>query len=150
MIIALKYCVDFCHTSAWLSHWYTNTASYLNPVPISHLIQMECCHCFPVTESCPTLCHPWTAACQASLSFTVSKNLLKLMSIELVRPSNHLTFCHVLLLPSIFPSIMVFSNELVRHIRLPKYWSFSFSINPCNVYTRLISFRIDLFDLIAV
>ena len=94
---------------------------------------------------------PWTAACQASLSITNSQNLLKLMSIELVMLSNHLILCHpLLLLPSIFPSIRVFSNELALHIRWPKYWSFSFIISPSNEYLGLISFRIDRFDLLAV
>ena len=87
---------------------------------------------------------PWTAARQASLSITNSWSLLKLMSIELVMPSNHLILCHpLLLLPSIFPSISVFSSESVVHIRWPKYWSFSFSIRPFNDYSGLISFRID-------
>ena len=94
---------------------------------------------------------PWTAACQASLSITNSRNLLKLMSIESVMPSNHFILCHPLLLPpSIFPSIRVFSNESVFHIRWPKYWSFSFSISPSNEHSGLISFRIDLLDLLAV
>ena len=94
---------------------------------------------------------PWTAACQTSLSITNSWSLLKLMSIELVMPSNHLILCHpLLLLRSIFPSIRVFSNELALCIRWPKYWSFSFSISPSNEYSRLISFRIDWFDLLAV
>ena len=91
---------------------------------------------------------PWTAAHQASLSFTISRSLLKLMSIESVMPSNHLVLCHPLLLPpSIFPSIRVFSNESVIHIRWPKYWSFSFSISPSNEYLRLIPFRMDWLDL---
>ena len=94
---------------------------------------------------------PWTAACQAFRSFTISRSLLKLMSIELVTPSNHLILCHpLLLLPSIFPSIRVFSNESALRIRWPKYWSFSFSISPSNEYSGLISFRIDWFDLLAV
>ena len=92
---------------------------------------------------------PWTAACQASLSFTISQSLLKLMSIELVMPSNHLILClPLLLLSSIFPRIRVFSNELALRIRWPKYWSFS--ISPSNEYSKLISFRIDWFDLLAV
>ena len=90
---------------------------------------------------------PWTAACQAFLSFTISQSLLKLMSIWSVLPSNHLILCHPLLLPSIFPSIRVFSKELALHIRWPKYWSFS--ISPSNEYSGLISFRIDWFDLFA-
>ena len=94
---------------------------------------------------------PWTAACQASLSITNSWNLPKLMSTELVMPSNHLILCHPrLLLPSIFPSFRVSSNESVLHIRWPKDWSFSFSISPSNEYSGLISFRIQWFDLPAV
>ena len=96
---------------------------------------------------------PWTAAFQASLSFTVSWTLLKFMSIDSVMPSNYLILCHpFLLLPSIFPSVRVFDNELVLCIRWLKYWSFSvsFSISPSNVYSGLISFRIDWFDFLAV
>ena len=94
---------------------------------------------------------PWTAARQASLSITSSRSLFKLMSIESVMPSNHLILCRLLLLlPSIFPSIRVFSKESVLHIRWPKYWSFSFSISPSNEYSGLISFRMDWFDLLAV
>ena len=94
---------------------------------------------------------PRTAACQASLSITNSWSLLKLMSIESVMPSNHLILCRPLfLLPSIFPSISVFSNESVLCIRWPKYWSFSFSISPSSEYSGLISFRIDRFDLLAI
>ena len=94
---------------------------------------------------------PWTAAHQASLSITNSQSLLKLMSIELVIPSNHLILCRPLLLPpSIFPSIRVFSNESVLCIRWPKYWSFSFSLSPSNEYSGLISFRMDWLDLLAV
>ena len=94
---------------------------------------------------------PWTAACQASLSFTISRSLLKLMSIESVMPSNYLIFCLPLfLLPSIFPRIRVFSSESALCIRWPKYWSFSFSSSLSNEYSGLISFRIDWFDLLAV
>jgi len=94
---------------------------------------------------------PWTAACQASLSITNSWSLLKLMSIELVMTSNHLILHHPLLLPpSIFPSIRVFSNKPVLRIRWPKDWSFSFSISPSNEYSGLISFRMDWLDLLAV
>ena len=90
---------------------------------------------------------PWTAARQASLSFTISQHLLKLMSIQLVMPSNHLILYHPLpLLPSIFPSIRVFSNKSIFCIRWPEYWSFSFSISPSNEYLGLISLRIDWFD----
>ena len=115
-----------------------------------------------VTQSCPTLCDPMdystpgfvtprTAACQASLSITNSRSLLKLMSIALVMPSNHLILCRpLLLLPSILPSIRVFSNESVLCIRWSKYWSFSFSISPSNECSGLISFRIDWLDLLAV
>ena len=94
---------------------------------------------------------PWTVARQASLSNINSRSLLKLMSIALVMPSNHLILCHPLLFPiSIFPSIRVFSNESVLHITWPKYWSFSFSISPSNEYSGLISFRMDWLDLLAV
>ena len=94
---------------------------------------------------------PWTAAHLASLSITNSWSLFKLMSIQWVMPSNHLIFCGpLLLLPSIFPNIKVFSNESVIRIRWPKYWSFSFSISPSSKYSGLISFRIDCFDLFAV
>ena len=94
---------------------------------------------------------PWTAACQASLSISNSQSLLKLMPIESVMPANHLILCHPLPLPpSIFPSIRVFSNESVLHIRWPKYWSFSLSISPSNEYSGLISFRMDWLDLLAV
>ena len=114
-----------------------------------HTVVSHCTH-----QSVQSLSHvrlfatPWTAACQASLSITNSQSLLKLMSIELVMPSNHLILCCPLLfLPSIFPSIRVFSNESVLCIRWPKYWSFSFSISPSNVYSGLISFRTDWFPL---
>ena len=97
------------------------------------------------------LATPWTVARQASLPFTISPSLLKLISIEVVMPSNHLVLCCPLfLLPSIFLSIRVFSNELVFRIRWSKYWSFSFNISPSNEYSGLISFRIGWFDLLAV
>ena len=93
----------------------------------------------------------WIAACQASMSITNSWSFLKLMSIESLMPSNQLILCcHLLLLPSIFPRIRVFSSESGLHIRWPKYWSFSFSISPSNEYSGLISFRIEWFDLLAV
>ena len=93
---------------------------------------------------------PWTAAHQASLSITNSWSLFKLMSIKSMMPSNYLILCHPLLLPSIFSSIRVFSNESVLHIRWPKYWRFSFSISPSNGYSGLISFRMDWLDFLAV
>ena len=94
---------------------------------------------------------PWTVARQASLSFTVSQSLLKLMCIESVMPFNHLILCHsLLLLPSVFPSIRIFSNESALCVRWPKYWSFRFSISPSNEYSGLISFRIDCSALLAV
>ena len=94
---------------------------------------------------------PWTAACQAFLSITNSQSLLKLTCIDSVMPSNHLILCHsFLLLPSIFPSIRVFSNESVLHIRWLEYWSFKVSISPSSEYSGLISFRIDWFDILAV
>ena len=99
----------------------------------------------------PLFATPWTAAHQASLSITNSRSLLKLMSIELVRPSNHLTLWRPpFLLPSIFPNIRVFSNESALHMRWPKYWSFSFNISPSNEHPGLISFRMDWLDLLVV
>ena len=93
---------------------------------------------------------PWTTQHQTSLSFIISLSLLKLMSIELVTPSNHLSLCHPFLLPSVFPSIRVFSNESVLCIRWPKYWSFSFNISPSSEHPGLNSFRMDWLDLLAV
>ena len=103
-----------------------------------------------VVQSCPTLCDlPWTVAHQASLSITNSGSLLRLMYTESVMPSNHLILCHpLLLLLSIFPSIRVFSNESLLHIRWPNYWSFSFSISPSSEYSGLISLKIDWLDLL--
>ena len=114
----------------------------------AHWIQCCCCS---VAKLCPTLWDPMDCTCQASLFFTISQSLLKLTSIESVMPSNHLLLCHpLLLLPSTFPSIRVFSNELALCIRWPKYWSFSFSISPSNEYSGLMSFRIDWLDLLGV
>ena len=103
-------------------------------------------HCL-VAKSCLTLLIPWKAACQASLSFTISRSLLKFTSIELMMPSDHLIVCH-LLLPSVFPTIRVFSSESAPHIWWPKYWSFS--VSPSSEYSGLIPFRIVWFELLAV
>ena len=104
-----------------------------------------------VVQLCPTLWTSWTAAGQASLSINKSRSLLKLVSIKSVMPSNYLILsCPLLFLPSIFPSITVFSNESALRIRWPKYWSLSFSISPSNEYSGQISFRMDWFDLLAV
>ena len=109
------------------------------------------CCCCSVAKECLTLCFAIDCRCQASLSFTISWSLFKLMSIKLMMLSNHLILCcPCLLLPSIFPTIRVFSSELTLHISWPKYWSFSFSISPSKEYSGLISFRIDWFDLLAV
>ena len=103
-----------------------------------------------VAQSCPTLATPWTAARQASLSITNSRSVLKLMSVESVMPSNHVVLCRPLLLPpSIFPSIRVFSNESVLHMRWPKYWCFSFNISPSYEYSGPISFRMDKLDFMS-
>ena len=102
-------------------------------------------------QSCPTLCNPMDAACQASLYITNSRSSLKLISIESVMPSNHLTLCRpLLLLPSIFPSIRVFSNESALRIMWPRYWSFSLNISPFSECSGLISFRMDWLALLAV
>ena len=104
-----------------------------------------------VTQSCPTLWDPWIATCQASLSIINSRSSPKLMSIESVMPSSHFILCHpFLLLPPIPPSIRVFSNESTLRRRWPKYWSFSFSISPCNEHPGLVSFKMDWLDLLAV
>ena len=116
---------------------------YVQLSKLNNSVQSLSCVLFFVT--------PWTAARQASLSITNSRSLLKLMFIKWVMPSNYLILCHPLLLPiSIFPSIMVFSNESVLRIRWPKFLSFSFNISPSNEYSGLISFRIDWFELLAV
>jgi len=121
---------------------------------VQKISKSDCCYCCSVLQSLSDIrlfATPWTAARQASLSFPVSPSLLKLMSIESMMPSNHLILCRpLLLLPSIFPSIRVFSNESALHIRWPKYWSFSFSISPSSESSGLVSFRIDWFDLLAV
>ena len=104
-----------------------------------------------VAQSCPTLCNPMNRSMPASLPITNSWSLLKLMPIKSVMPSSHLILCHpLLLLPSIPPSIRVFSNESTLHMRWPNYWSFSFSISPSNEHPGLISFRMDWLDLLAV
>ena len=135
----------FLHTSFWkfsnMKKIWKNFGKHL----YIHCLLLF--NCSVVSDSV----NPWTAARQASLSFTISQSLLKLMSIELTMPSNHLILCSPLFLQfSIFPSIRVFSNESVLCIRWPAYWSFSFSISPSNEYSGLISFRMDRLDLLAV
>ena len=143
------------HTSIYLSiagqikHTAYESAAHctwrslqFSPVQFSPVQLLSCVRLFAT---------PWTASCQASLSITNSQSLLKLMPIELLMPSNHLILCRPLfLLPSIFPNIMVFSNESAFCIRWPKYWSFSFSISPSNEHSGLISFRMDWLDLLTV
>ena len=132
-------------TNKWVKMWhrctYTCVCMSMN-IQFSSVQSLSCVWLFATS---------WTAACQASLSITNSWSLLKLMSIELVIPSNHLILYHpLLLLTSITPSIRVFSNESVLRIRWPKYWSFSFNNSPSNEYSGLISFRMDWLDLLAV
>ena len=116
-----------------------------------YLVQGQTHQFSSVTQSCPTLCDPGTAAHQDSLSIINSWSLLKLMSIQSMIPSNHLILCHpLLLLSSIFPSIRVFSSKSALSIRWPEYYSFSFSISPSNEYSGLISFRLDWFDFLVV
>ena len=142
----------------WLSDWVcTYNTHYLFKkifIWLHHVLQHMGFYCGTVVQSLSRVqlfATPWTAACQASLSSIISWSLLKLMSIELLMPSNHLILhCPLLLLPSIFPNIRVFSNESAFLIRCPNYWSFSFSISPFNIYSGLISFRIDWFDLLAI
>ena len=129
-----------------ISKQYSLVEVYVNGMIISSFVQC-CCLVAKLVQLFAT---PGTAVHQASVSFTISQSLLKLMSVLSVMPSNHLILCLPLLLPSIFSSIRVFSSELALHIRWPKYWSFSFSISSSNEYSGLISFRIDWFDLFAV
>ena len=132
---AINNVIRLQHILWFISHWWQNKRLLLL---LSHSV---------VSNSAT----PWTAVCQASLSFIISRSLLKLMSTESVMPSNHLILCHSLLfLLSIFLNIRVFSNKLALCIRWPKYWSFSFSISPSNEHSGFISFRMDWFDLIAV
>ena len=163
LIIITKFLSTCCsqYTTNIISIFFSTSLTYLPPAPapptiIPHLpefqnIQFSLVQFSSVAQSCLILYNPWTAAHQGSLSITSSPSLPKLMSIEWVMPSNHLILCHsLLLLPSIFPSIWVFSNESVLHIIWTKNWSFSFSISPCNEYSVLISFRRDWLDLLAV
>ena len=123
-----------------------NTSAFEDTITACSFFQFS-----PVPQSCLTLCDPMDCSTPAFPCITNSQNLLKLMSIKLVMPFNHLIFCHLLLLlPSIFPSIRVFSIESVLHIRWPKDWRFSFNISPVNEYSGLISFRMDWLDLLAV
>ena len=140
--LCLKLCFLFSSTISLVTCLITCSLFSSNPIQFSSVQSLSHVQLFAT---------PWTAACQASLSITNCRSLLKLMSIESVMPSNHLILCHpLLLLPSIFPSIRVFSNESVLHIRWPKYWSFSFNISPPNEYSGLISFRMDWLDILAV
>ena len=122
-----------------------------NPINLTNVVNASAINSVQLLSCVRIFATPWTAAHQASLSITNSRSLLKFMSIELVMPSIHLVLCHPLLLvSSIFPSVRVFSNESVLHVRWPKYWSFSFNISPSNEYSRLTSFRMDWLDLLAV
>ena len=133
------YCLCSCALSSMSYNWNHTQCRLLRSVGVQLLSHVQ------LLET------PRTAARQASLSFTISQSLLKLMSIESVMPSNHLVLCRpLLLLPSIFPSIRVFSNQLALHIRWPENWSFSFNISPSNEYSGLISFKMDWFDLFTV
>ena len=133
---------DFIWKAGHPRRWQTNVLEHHLRVWIVLVQLLSCVGVFAT---------PWTTAQQASLSFTISRSLLKLMSTESVMPSNHFVLCWpLLLLPSIFSSIWVFSNEAAFYIRWPKYWSFNFRISPSNEYSGLISFRIDWFDLLAV
>ena len=134
--------------------WLTGTCDCLNSQPLKQAGNDDSVTIgvvrSSVAQSCSTLCDPMDCSTLASLSITNSQSLLKLMSIELVMPSNHVILCHLLLPPANFPSIRVFSNESVLHIRWPKYWSFSFSISPSNAYSGPIFLRIDWLYPLAV
>ena len=150
----VKSCCDTSSTQILVAYkttglffMHTTHPSWTGHIPAPHLpFQFS-----SVAQLCPTLCDPMTAVCQASISITDSQSLPKITSIELVIPSNHVILCHPLLLPpSIFPWIKVFSTESALRIRWPKYWSFSFNISPSNEYSGLISFRVDWLDPLAV
>ena len=131
--------VRWCQSGQW-DHYERCFSAYL-----------PCCCCCSVAKSCPTVCDLMDCSTPGSLSFTLSGSTFKLMTIESMMPSNHLILCcPLLLLPSVFPSITVFSNESALHIQWLEYWSFSFSISPSNEYSGLISSRIDLFYFLAV
>ena len=133
--------------SCWVAaSWVLTILGCIDNIFLRTCFKMHCCSISHVQ----LFASPRTAACQVSLSFTISQSLLKLMSIKSMMPFNHLILCHALLLPSVFLSIRVFSIESAVRIRWPKYWSFSFSINPSNEYSGLISFWIDWFDFLAV
>ena len=133
-----------CHPPKWTGPWLLLKIIFLMPGTGLYLSEIQNARSVQLLSHVRLFVTSWTAAHQASLSITNSWSLLKLISTESVIPSNHLILCHPLLLPpSIFPSIGVFSNELALHIRWPKYWSFSFSISPSNEYSELISFRTD-------
>ena len=134
--------------SCWVAaSWVLTILCFIDNIFLHMCFKMHCCSISHVQ----LFASPRTAACQVSLSFTISQSLLKLMSIKSMMPFNHLILCHaLLLLPSVFLSIRVFSIESAVRIRWPKYWSFSFSINPSNEYSGLISFWIDWFDFLAV
>ena len=129
---------------------YPICSSVYMSIPIFQFTPPPFCCCYSVTKSCPTLCYPMSCSMPGFLILPYLLELYRLMSLELVMPSNHLILCHpLLLLPSVFPSIKVFSNESAPlHIRWPQYWSFNFSIDPSTEYSGLISFRIDWFDLL--
>ena len=140
--------IPFSRETSWPRDWTPNLLHCKSIHTSKHSVQFSSVQLLSLVRLFVT---PWTAAHQASLSFTKPWSLLKLMFIELVMPSNHLIFCRpLLLLPSIFPSIRVFSNESTLHIRWPKYWNFSFIISPSSEYSELISFRKDWLDLLAV
>ena len=146
------------HVICQVPCWVLNVLMNSHSVPLRELILLQFCRqgswSFSSVQSLSRVrlfATPWTAARQASLSITNSRSSLRLMSIESVMPSSHLILCRpLLLLPPIPPSIRVFSNESTLHMRWPKYWSLSFSINPSNEYPGLISFRMDWLDLLAV
>ena len=154
-IVDLLCCVSFSCAAKWFSYTHLHESILFKILFAYRLLKvLSRVPCATQFSSVQLLSHvqlfatPWTAACQASLSITKSQSLLKLISIKLVMPSNHLILCHpLLLLPSIFPNIRIFPKESVLLIRWPKYWSFSFNISPSNEYSGLISFRIDWFDL---
>ena len=143
--------IFWINETIFLNTWHVVNTCNINYLFLWSRSQILSIQFSSVAQTSPTFATPWTTACQASLSITNSRSSPKPMSIESVMPSNHLILCHpLLLLPSIFPSIRVFSNESALHIRWPKYWSFSFNISPSREHPGLVSFSMDWLDLLAV
>ena len=150
MLTCFLICIQISQQAGHIS-WYSHVIKNFPQFAVIHTIKGFLLGSVQLLSRVQLFVKPWTAACHASLSITNSWSLLKLMFTKLVMPSNHLILCHpITLLPSILPSLSILSSESILCIKWPNHWSFSFSISPSNEYSRLISFRTDWFDLLAV